>query len=299
MGPRLTMPSFSTGIIGRCTAARDSRKAATSLTLSMTVSGGFLYTSDVDVGDPAGGGLRVTTTFVETTFSRTFTRVPYHPRALSAAAAAAAAAGEGAVAPLENDEFFLLAKCCCWQCRSFIVGAGFYLTDDDWLFPWTSTSNIPDSSGSSGTVVGRLNMNLLEADEFNSSGTTRAYFCRTAEAGRVGVPFHLRAFGNFHLAAVSSGGGDNSLLSWAYSNSSGQAATGGGSPGAARPAHLGALETPGPFVDGPFVEDLQLDFCGPTASFSQTTIFSGSVTFGESAAVEVQDFTITAALSIN
>ena len=280
MGPRLTMPSFSTGIIGQCTAARDSRKAATSLTLSMTVSGGFLYTSDVDVGDPAGGGFRGTTTFVETTFSRTFTRVPYHPRA---------------VAPLEDDEFFLLAKCCCWQCRSFIVGAGFYLTDaDDWLFPWTSTSNIPDSSGSSGTVLGRLNMNLLEADEFNSSGTTRAYFCRTAEEGRVGVPFHLRAFGNFHLAAVSSGGGDNSLLSWAYSNSSGQAATGGGSPGAARPAHLGALETPGPFV-----EDLQLDFCGPTASFSQTTIFSGSVTYGESAAVEVQDFTITAALSIN
>lgn len=253
------MPSFTNGIIGECTASRDSRKAATSLTLSMTVSGVFVFTSGTDDSG-------TTTTFAATTFSRTFTRVPYHPRDLAALAA---------------DEFFLLSKCCCWPCRSFLDGADFYLTDDDaWLFPWSSTSTGTDPpADASGTVQGRLNMNLLEPDG-------RAYFCRAAaEAGRVGVPFHLRAFGNFD-DAVAGPGYDDSALGWTYTNTAGQSGSGTG-------AALGDLATPGPFTD-----DLQLDFCAETADFSQTTVFAGPVTYPDDSVLDVQDFTITAALSI-
>lgn len=49
---------------------------------------------------------------------------------------------------------------------------------------------------------------------------------------------------------------------------------------------------------GPFTDDLQLDFCAETADFSQTTVFAGPVTYPDDSVLDVQDFTITAALSI-
>lgn len=150
-----------------CERFRDSKKSATTLTLSATVTGGYSKTN----------ALRTETIVLSGTVTATYTREPFPARDFYTAAAQP-----------DADKFWIASKCCCWKCRAefmagenpSIIGAGPNLYG---AFTATRTivSTPPDPSDGTADIP----VNEIGAASIRAMGDGLP--CREAGDARVGT----------------------------------------------------------------------------------------------------------------
>lgn len=233
--------------VTRCDKLRDSLKPGSNVTISLTLSGTYVESS-------SGGA--ITVSFPETTRTLTLTREAFDAREYYLNGT-----------PPEEGKFYLVAPCCCWQCRSYELfridetSSSNSIVTDGFLFPWSKLD--APVGGPSDTTTGDLSAAALFSHGVASGF---GYWCKSTDDAGEGVDVSL--IGSADGVFGVNGGFSVPPLDWEYEDSLGNTEAGSD--------YSGLIRVPGPFTD-----PINLDFCADTTAFERTIVYNGFTDGGE------------------